>query len=109
MVSPEVLRHYPFFGDLSDAKIKAIAMISEEQSFDEGAVICEEGDTAKALYLLLEGGVSLYYKSQEEFRPTTRKDFLVGEISPGEVFAISALIKPYKVSAPSKQNKGAPR
>ncbi len=99
MVSEELLKYYPFFGDLSESKLKAIAMFSDEQTFEKGAVICSEGQPAKALYLLREGGVCLYYKSEEEFHPTKRKEFLVGEINPGEVFAISALVEPYKYSA----------
>lgn len=75
MVSPEIIRRYPFFGSLSDAQIKAFAMIAEEESFAKGAVICEEGQPATAFYLLMDGGVSLYYKSEEEFHPNTRKDF----------------------------------
>jgi CRP-like cAMP-binding protein len=102
MVSPEILRRYPFFGSLSDAQIKAIAMIAEEEQFAKGAVICEEGQPAKAFYLLLEGGLSLYYKSEEEFRPSTRRDFLVGEINPGEIFAISVFVEPYKYTSTVK-------
>lgn len=102
MVSPEILRRYPFFGTLSDAQLKAMAMIAEEQTFENGAIICEEGQPAYAFYLLLEGGVSLYYKSEEEFHPKARKVFLVGEINPGEVFAISVLVEPYKYTATVK-------
>ncbi len=54
MVSPEILRRYPFFGTLSDTQIKAIAMIAEEKTFEKGTVICEEGKPATAFYLLLE-------------------------------------------------------
>ena len=100
MISPEILRRYPFFGSLSDAQIKAMAMIAEEETISKGAVICEEGKPARAFYLLVDGGVSLYYKSDEEFNPKSRKDFLVGEINPGEVFAISALVEPYKYTQP---------
>jgi CRP-like cAMP-binding protein len=102
MISPEILRRYPFFGTLSDAQLKSLAMIGEELTFEKDTVICEEGQPAKAFYLLLEGGVSLYYKSEEEFYPKTRKDFLVGEINPGEVFAISILVEPYKYTATVK-------
>jgi CRP-like cAMP-binding protein len=102
MVSPEILRRYPFFGTMSDAQTKAIAMIAEEETIGKGIVICEEGQPAKAFYLLLSGGVSLYYKSEEEFHPSSRKDFLVGEINPGEVFAISVLVEPYKYTATVK-------
>ncbi len=99
MVSEEILKYYPFFGDLPEAKLKAIAMISDELTFEKGADICSEGQPARALYLLREGGVCLYFKSEEEYHPTVKKEFLVGEINPGEVFAISALVEPYKYSA----------
>jgi CRP-like cAMP-binding protein len=102
MISPELLRRYPFFGTMSDTQIKAIAKIAEEELIQEGAVICEEGQPAKAFYLLVAGGVSLYYKSEEEFHPSTRKDFLVGEINPGEVFAISMLVDPFKYTSTVK-------
>jgi CRP-like cAMP-binding protein len=102
MISPELLRRYPFFGTLSDAQIKAMAMIAEEEVFDKDAVICEEGKPATAFYLLIDGGVCLYYKSEEEFYPKSRKDFLVGEVGPGEIFAISVLVEPYIYTATVK-------
>ncbi len=105
MISPEILRRYPFFGALSDPQIKAMAMIAEEDSYIKGTVVCEEGQPSKALCLLLDGAMSLYYKTEEEFRPETRKDFLVGEIDQGEVFAISALIEPYINTATVKAEK----
>jgi CRP-like cAMP-binding protein len=105
MVSPEILRRYPFFGSLTDAQLKAMAMIAEEQKYRIGEVICEEGQPATAFYLLMEGSASLYYKSEEEFRPETRKDFLVGEINPGEIFAISVLVEPFLYTATVKAEK----
>jgi len=102
MITPELLRRYPFFGTLSDAQLKAMAMIAEEEVYEKGAVICEEGKPANAFYLLIEGGVSLYFKSEEEFHPKSRKDFLVGEIGPGEIFAISVLVEPYIYTATVK-------
>lgn len=102
MISPEILRRYPFFGVLSPKQIKAMAMIGEEETYRKGAIICEEGKPANALYILLEGGLSLYYKSEAEFHPESRKDFLVGEISQGEVFGISAMIEPYTSTATIK-------
>jgi CRP/FNR family cyclic AMP-dependent transcriptional regulator len=105
MISPELLRRYPFFGSLSDAQIKAMAMIAEEEEYEKDAIICEEGKPADAFYLLLDGGVSLYYKSEEEYHPTSRRDFLVGEVSPGEIFAISVLVEPYIFTATVKAER----
>ena len=105
MVSPELLRRYPFFGSLNDAQIKSMAMIAEEESVAKGTILCEEGQPANVFFLLLEGSASLYYKSGEEYQPKTRKDFLVGEINPGEIFAISALVEPYIYTATVRAEK----
>ena len=111
MASSEILRHYPFLGELFNASTKAIAMISEDLSSVKGAVIREEDQPAKVLYLQLEGGVSLYYKTEEDFHATTRKNFLLGEISPGEVIAISGWVQPnkYPVTIKAEQDSKAKR
>lgn len=99
MVSPELLRRYPFFRDLTDAQLKTIAMISEEVEVPEGTHLFSEGHSADHLYLLMNGSVDLTFTSQEEFRPETKRDFPVGEINPGEVFGISAVLAPYVYTA----------
>jgi CRP-like cAMP-binding protein len=95
MVSPELLRRYPFFGSLSDTQLKGLAMVAEEEKITKGSVVCVEGQPATALYLLIDGNVCLFYKAEDELHPETRKDFLVGEVNPGEMFAISAFIEPF--------------
>jgi CRP/FNR family transcriptional regulator, cyclic AMP receptor protein len=102
MISPELLRRYPFFGNLSDAQLKSIAMIAEEVSWEKGVIVLEECEPANYFFLLLEGDVDLFYRSEDKLNPKTRKDFLVGEINAGEIFAISALIEPYVYSASVK-------
>ena len=99
MISPELLKRYPFFGPFSELHLQEIAMISEEFTATKGLMLFEEGNPADALYLLIDGSVDLYYRSQEEFRQKVVKQFLVGEINPGEVFGISVLIEPYIFSA----------
>lgn len=102
MISPELLRRYPFFGPFNDEQLREIAMLADETSAAEGAELFEECGPANALYLLLEGGIELYYKSEEEYHPKDSKEFAVGEINPGEVFAISALINPYVLNATAR-------
>jgi len=105
MVSPELLRRYPYFGVLSEAHLKEIAMIAEETSFAKSAEIFEECGEADKLYLLQDGNVDLFYKIVDEFHPEFNKEFMVGEINPGEVFAVSALIEPYSLNATAKVTK----
>jgi CRP-like cAMP-binding protein len=99
MVSPELLRRYPFFGPLSAAQLKSIAMIADEDSVQQGQELFEECQPANQLYLLIDGSIDLSYKSEEEYHPKKTKVFSVGEINPEEVFGISALIEPYEFNA----------
>ena len=39
MVSPELLRRYPFFAMLNDEQLKAIAMIAREQTYGQGTLL----------------------------------------------------------------------
>jgi len=115
MISPELLRRYPFFGPLNEKQRKAIAMVADEIQMKEKQVVFEECQAADALYLLIEGDIDLTlliegdidltYKSEEKFHPKKTKVFSVGEINPQEVFAISALIEPYEYNATATVTK----
>lgn len=98
MISPEMLRRYPFFCCLNQDQQKAIAMVAEEIHVDPGAILFREDQPVAALYLLMEGSVDLYYAASGE----TQEQFLVGEINIGEAFGISALIEPYTLTATAK-------
>ncbi|MBN1148759.1 MAG: Crp/Fnr family transcriptional regulator [Anaerolineales bacterium] len=105
MISPELLRRHPFFGPFDGNQLSEIAMIANEIEVGASQEIFEECGPADTLYLLLEGGVSLYYKSEEEFHPKASKEFSVGEINPGEMFAVSSLIEPYVLNATARTSK----
>jgi CRP-like cAMP-binding protein len=94
-----LLRRYSFFGRLNEDQLRAIAMLAETDTAEANAVLFEEGQPAQFLYLLLEGTIDLYYKSEEKFHPTTKKEFHVGIINPGELFSLSALIEPHILNA----------
>jgi CRP-like cAMP-binding protein len=93
MISPEVLRRYPFFASLTDDQIKAIAMIAEEKTYPKDTVLIKENTAANKLVLLLEGDVDLVYSGGGEGAIVNA---LVGSIAPGEVYGVSSLIEPYK-------------
>lgn len=99
MISPELLRRFPFFAPFNETQLQAIAMIAEVTSAEAGVVLFEECQPAAHLYLLLEGGVELFYQSKEEYYLRTHKEFMVGDINPGEVFSISAMLEPYILNA----------
>ena len=91
MVSPEMLRRYPFFADMDDAWIKAIAMISEEVSTRPDDVLYETGAPSHSLFLLMEGNVETYLLIKDSGNPTVKKEFYMDDINPGEVFGLSSL------------------
>ena len=94
MISPELLRRFPFFARLNAAQLKTLAMLADEIYLEAGHVLFEENQPADTLYLLVEGEVDLYYISEDKLRSKARKEFLVGEINPEEIFGISAIIEP---------------
>jgi CRP-like cAMP-binding protein len=99
MVSPELLRLYPFFGHLDDAQLRELAMIAEEVPFKSGEIVFREGDPAEYLYFLLEGCIDLYFTLAGAEHAAPEKGIPVGEINPGEPFGISALIEPHLLTA----------
>ena len=92
MVSPEVLRRYPFFAMLNEEQLKAVAMIAQEQTYAKGAIIVKENMPANKLMLLLDGDVDLIYSGGGEGAICNA---LVGSIAPGEILGVSSLIEPY--------------
>jgi CRP/FNR family cyclic AMP-dependent transcriptional regulator len=95
MVSPELLRRYPFFAGLSDEEIKSIAMISEEQKYEANTFIFRERDPAKKLFVLLEGTVDIMVDTDEE----GLQHETVSTLSPGDVFCWSSVVEPYVLTA----------
>lgn len=94
MISPELLRRYPFFSSLSDDQLKSLAMIGEEVEFNKDLTIVHEGENADALYLLIDGNADLFFTIKDE-KTNSQKQFLVGEITVGDPFGITAVIEPY--------------
>jgi CRP-like cAMP-binding protein len=92
MISVELLRRYPFFANLTDDQLKAIAMISEEKTFPKDALLLKENTPASKLTLLLEGDVDLIFSGGGE---GAISNALVGSIAPGEVLGVSSIIEPY--------------
>ncbi len=95
MISPELLRRFPFFGWIDSDYLREIALISEEQSYEKEVTLFEEGASADTLYFLITGSVDLFFSAREETRPASHNDYYSGSINPGEAFAISALIEPH--------------
>jgi CRP/FNR family cyclic AMP-dependent transcriptional regulator len=99
VVSTELLRRYSFFALLNDEQLQAIAMIAQDKSYPQGALLVKENTNAVCLALLLEGDVDLIYSGGGEGAITNA---LVGTIAPGEPYGVSSLIEPYRYTATAR-------
>jgi CRP-like cAMP-binding protein len=99
MISPEVLRRYPFFSFMNHDQLREVAMITDEIEYRKNHVLFNSGEKADACYLLMEGSVDLHYVVVDEYDQSLRKEFIVGTINPGELLGISAFVEPHIYTA----------
>ena len=103
MVSPELLRRYPFFHFMNDTELKAVAMIADEVTFEKDEIIFDAKMPAKILYFLEEGSAANFYVVENGGK--IHKELYIGNVNPGELFGISALIEPYMYTATMRADK----
>lgn len=112
MISPELLRRYPFFAGLSHDQMVTLAKVADELMVETGHYFFREGDELKSFYLVLEGVVAIGFElpDQEVEQPLAQqlkgklqtKDAIISAIGPGEIFAWSALVPPHQSTACGK-------
>ena len=100
MVSTELLRRYPFFRELTSAQLSAVAALADEIAYEPGALLFEQNTPASKLCLLLAGSVDLFVMN--EGQSTHQRELVVGEISPGEAFGLSAVVEPHQYRAAAR-------
>lgn len=106
MVSPELLRRFPFFGVLPEEPLREVAQASDRVMVDAGEVLSETGQPADYLYLLLEGSVEQYLAVVDSLDPSTRKEFYLGDVNIGELFGLTALLPPYRHTTTARVTAG---
>ena len=93
MISPEVLRRYPYFASIGEESLKTLAMMAEEKTVPADTQMFNEGDPANCLFVITQGEVNIQYLlGSGELRTV---DTLVD----GDILCWSALIEPYKTTA----------
>lgn len=105
MISPELLRRFPFFGFMDDKQLKAVAMIAEEKAYNHGEDVVANDAPASKLFFLIEGTASYYYIVTSEHDPYYKQEYFISDFNPGEIFGISALIEPYVFTASVRAEK----
>lgn len=95
MVSPEALRRYPFFADLTEEELKSLMTISEEEEYEADTFIFRERDRAEKLFVLVEGSVEIMVDTDEEGLERET----VSTLKAGDLFCWSAVVEPHKLTA----------
>jgi len=93
MISPEVLRGLPYFAGAGEESLKALAMGSEERTFQAGQVLFREDQPAEQLYILTRGEVDIQYDLN------TGEHRTVDTLVAGDLLVWSALVRPYRTTA----------
>jgi len=112
MISPEVIRRYPFFAGLDHEYIVMLAKVAEEITIEAGEYLFHEGDQLDHFYMVREGAAAIVievpasnvdHKLAEQFTGDMRtKDVVISAIGPGEVFGWSALVPPHDATTSCK-------
>lgn len=112
MVSPELIRRYPLFADLSMEQIVELAQLADEVPVEAGHPFFREGDALDNLYIVLEGEVATVVELIAKGKPAViaeltarEREVIIHTIGQGEVFGWSALIPPYEATATIKAVK----
>jgi CRP-like cAMP-binding protein len=94
MVSPELLRRYPFFADLTNDQLVSLAMIAQAITYDAGETVFSQDEPARHFFLVVDGRVSLFVEFGSRASRAT-----ITDIEKSEVFGWSALVEPYEYTA----------
>ena len=95
MVSPELLRRYPFFRGLRMDQIVVLAKAAEEMSVCKDFTFFKEGEELHYLYLVVEGEVGTVMKLPQ-------KEVIISTVGTGDVFGWSALVPPTIATAATR-------
>jgi CRP-like cAMP-binding protein len=107
MISLEILRRYPFFGECSHAQLISIAWISSIESYPIAATLFQKGQPANTLYFLESGSVDLFYPLLVKESEDLPDGIALNEVNPGEPFGVAALIEPYIYTATARTAKAS--
>ena len=78
-----ILRGIPLFADLSPGDLERLALIAEEQGYDDGETIAREGELGDAMHIVTEGVIRVVSGSVGDERMIARRTAgeVVGEMS----------------------------
>ena len=94
MISPEIIRRFPFFSGFTMDQLVALAMTAEEITVPKDYYFLHEGDEVNYMHLVLEGEIALVITL-----PQKDKEIIVNTLGIGDLFGWSALVPPHSATA----------
>ena len=112
MISPQLIRRYPFFAGLSHEQIVILANAASELNVEANHYFFHEGDILNNFYLVVEGAVAIVievpdqnvkHKVSDQLTGTLQtSDVVISAVGPGEVFGWSAFVPPHHATTSGK-------
>lgn len=112
MISPELIRRFPFFAGLDLEQINKLAKLGSEEIVEEGHYFFHENDELDKFYFSLEGAIGIVYEVPERdvehtvadqfARKLKTKDIVISTVGPGEMFGWAGLVPPHTARASAK-------
>ncbi|MGW8144478.1 MAG: Crp/Fnr family transcriptional regulator [Anaerolineales bacterium] len=99
MVSPELIRRYPYFSGISIGQLNMLANMAEEIEIQPGHYFHHEGDDINKVYIIVEGDVSLITSL-----PQQDKEVVINTLGAAEVFGWTSLLPPFTAGAGARAN-----
>ena len=112
MLSPQMIRRFPFFAGISYDNVVAVANISNGTTVEAGEYFFYENQTIDKLYLVSEGMVGIVISvpnpdvqhtvSEQLMREFETDDAILTTVGPGEVFGWTGMVSDYVTTAGAK-------
>ena len=90
------LHEYPLFRGLNEEQMQAVMKVCREECFYPDAILFEEGQPAKEIFVLVEG------KVEESFTVDEAELCLLHPVGVGEIIGCPALVPPYVQSCTAR-------
>lgn len=105
----EFLEQHPLFKELTEEEIEALALITDEVRYENGAMVAYQGDVADSLYIVKSG--RLYAEArkndiEQDSYVVNSKNYLTGDYF-GEDWLFVPNVHPANVKADSRQGNPA--
>lgn len=97
MISPELIRRFPFFSGFTQDQIVTLTKYADELHVDKNHYLLKEGDELNNFFIIVNGEVHIVLNL-----PKKDREVIISTLAAGDLFGWSALVPPYFSTAGAK-------